>query len=172
MSGYHKSIEVYKFLRKNGVPVIVPIRSLWVSGSHMDVAYIDHNVTIIGFTSSPIELYDYTERTVDVPSDHQFNIIGMSADGDITFIEYTQQVADVPSDHQFNIIGISSEDDITFTPYASTTIDVPSDHQFNILGLTYDGTVDAIDAPIIDANLVPDHMLTISDFTSTSLVIS
>ena len=171
MSGYHKSIEVYKFLRKNGVPVIVPIRNLYVSGTHMDVMYIDHNVTIVDYTSTQLELYDYTEQTVEVPTDHQFNIIGIGIADTTTFTNYTTETVDVPVDHQFNIIGININNETTFTEYGNETVDVPIDHQFNVIGVALETYMSAVSIPTVEKK-VTDHMLTIADFTSTALEIS
>lgn len=171
MSGYHKSIEVYKFLRKNGVPVIVPIRNLYVSGTHMDVAYIDHNVTITEFTSSSLELYDYTELTVDVPTEHQFNIIDVELDSLLTFVNYTSAETSVPTEHQFNILDVELESSLTFTEFGNVTVDVPTEHQFNILDVELENQMTMVNNTHTK-KAVTDHMLTISDFTSTSLVIS
>ena len=137
----------------------------------MDVMYIDHNVTIVDYTSTSLELYDYTELTVNVPTDHQFNIIGIGIDDLTTFVEYTQASVDVPADHQFNIIEIGIDDLTTFTPYGNVTVDVPADHQFNIIGIGIENDMTAITIPTVEKGFT-DHMLTISDFTSTSLEIS
>ena len=63
MAGYRKAKEIYMFHRNvNDEITIIPIRGLYVSGTHYDPVFEDHNMTITQMTSDGnISIVDFTE---------------------------------------------------------------------------------------------------------------
>ena len=63
MAGYRKAREIYMFRRNlNNEITIIPIQGLYISGTHYDPVYEDHNISVTELTSdSNLRIVDYTE---------------------------------------------------------------------------------------------------------------
>lgn len=66
MANIHKSKEVYKYTDTANGNKLVPVRGLYVSGTHKEPWYIDHAITITGFTSTEEIVASYTAAETDV----------------------------------------------------------------------------------------------------------
>lgn len=161
----HRSREVYKNI---GGGYIVPVSGLYVSDEHTEPWYIDHMLTITGWTSNPTVVHDYTTKEVDASTDHVLNLVGLSID-DVSIHSYTQAEYTLPEDYVLNLLALSFAD-ITSRDYYTTTVDQP-DYVLNLLGLTFaDMTSQA--KSYSQYGMSPEPTIAIVGYSSTPGVIS
>jgi hypothetical protein len=90
MSGYHKSKEVYKYHRDvHGNITIIPVRDLYISGTHLEPAYWDHNVTITGISSTDgVTVVDYVNTTKSTYDYSGIRFIDCTWQHPLTVVDY------------------------------------------------------------------------------------
>ena len=91
MSGYHKSKEVYKYHRDvHGNITIIPVRGLYISGTHLEPAYWDHNVTITGISSTDgVTVVDYVDTTKSTYDYSGIRFIDCAWQHPLTVVDYS-----------------------------------------------------------------------------------
>ena len=169
MANIHRSQEVYK--RIEGMHAddrpLRAVRGLYVSGTHLNPEYIDHNITITDFTeSNPLVVVNFTERTETTPDDHVLNFIGMDV-GMLSIDFYSTATATTPDDHVLNFIGCDVSP-IEIEAYGQSTKTVPDDHVLNFIGLDVsEMSVSWYSSKSYQTS--GEHMITVRSFTSTDI---
>lgn len=87
MAKLHKSKEVYKYTDTANGNKLVPVRGLYVSGTHREPWYIDHAITVTGFTSNDTTVAPYTSVERDVFGDGTLAFTGISGGG-VNIVNY------------------------------------------------------------------------------------
>lgn len=167
MSGYYKSKEVYKQFRdQNNQPKIVPVRGMYVSGRHLEPWYIDHNITINSFTSTPATVKSFTEISEEI-SDSVMKISDITT----TPVEVTDYYTKDFDDNEM-VMKISG---IETTPLVITEYSQISYDDNEKVLLIQDISTSAISVDKLDKKQVDfgkDFCISITKFTSTALSIT
>ena len=107
-AGYYKSKEVYKQHRNpehDNQPELVPVRGLYVAGTHVEPLYQDHNVTITSYTSSNLNVVDYVEADTNAELGRTLNTLNFeSFNGNIDFVSYQKAEASAETGHTLNTL--------------------------------------------------------------------
>lgn len=135
MAGYYKSKEVYKQHRDALVnePHIIPVRGLYVSGTHTEPVYQDHDVTITNIDSSPIQYVDLIETTANRHIGQSLNLIDFYTFGTIHSVTYSKASADRHIGQSLNLIDFYTFGNLTVESYTSTTADRHIGQSLNLI---------------------------------------
>lgn len=98
MSYIEKSEEIYKQVRKNktpenpgGDPTLIPLRSMWVSGTHTEPVYKDHYITLTNFNSNTATVADYTTKREITTDDTCVHFLGIEKIQHLDITTYGRQ---------------------------------------------------------------------------------
>ena len=176
MADYYKSKEVYKQHRNlDHESTIIPVRGLYVSGTHLEAVYEDHVITVTGFTSSPLEFYDYTTKTIYMQTESAFRLLDVfCVDDGVTLVDYTQRSQNLQTESAFRILDVFCVDDgVTLVDFESKTIYMQTESAFRLLDvLCVDDDVTMIDYTQRSQSFGRESVVTVLDFTSNDLTIS
>ena len=173
MPGYYKSKEVYKQHRNDAyTPNIYPVRGLYVTGTHTEPVYQDHDVTLIGVTSSSLGYVELIETDKNLPTDHAFTVVGFDLSDDINVVVYNTSSANLPTDHAFTVVGFDLSHDINVVEYGNVTEQLPTDHAFTVVG--FDLSMDLNQKQRISSyvDVGYNNCMTITNITSNAIVIT
>ena len=123
MSGYHKSKEVYKYHRDvHGNITIIHVRGLYISGTHLEPAYWDHNVTITGISSTDgVTVVDYVNTTKSTYDYSGIRFIDCTWQHPLTVVDYTSSTHYMYDYSGIRFIDCAWQHPITVTSYTSST---------------------------------------------------
>lgn len=112
MADYYRSKEVYKQHRNlDHESTIIPVRGLYVSGTHLEAVYEDHVITVTGFTSSPLEFYDYTTKTINMQTESAYRILDvLCADDGVTMVDQIQTNQSFGRESVITVLDFTSND--------------------------------------------------------------
>ena len=142
------SSEIYKMFRGSptpeypgGEPILVPIRGLYVSGTHTEPVYIDHYTTIVEFTeNTPITIVNLENTSVDFNVMDNVHFVGMERTNSTYSVSYSTAKTSENVMDNVHFVGMEK----TNTMYSVSKV---TDHADNIR---------------------PSHCITITAFTQNS----
>ena len=146
--------KIYKQIRRDpdtehpgGRSTLIPIRNLYVGGTHTEAVYMDHYLSINTFDESiPLKIADYTTTNEEAIDTMGVTFLGMDRYRSIRFDTYSVTSIPDQTDHTgVKFLGIDKYRSVRFTssPYTTTK--------------TNDG---------------PTHSITITEFDATALTIT
>ncbi len=169
MSDFHKSKEVYRYTPTANGDKLVPVRGLYVSGLHKEPWYIDHAVTVTGFTSNDGTIVHYTNKRASLQPDHLMNMTNVSS-SDVTLAVYSSKSAKLQPDHLMNFIDVSTNTASVYS-YTSKREYLQPDHLMNFI----DVGVTGVSFTRYNTNRQPQNpqpTIVMTQFTSTAGTIS
>jgi len=170
MSDFHKSKEVYRYTPTANGDKLVPVRGLYVSGLHKEPWYIDHAVTVTGFTSNDGTIVHYTQLNTSVYDDSALAFTGLAI-GDISVVNYYHSSASAYDDSALAFTGfeISLPD---MTSYETSKVSAYDDSVLSFTALSVDSSLTSMTYKIIRSPQNPQPTITLRQFTSTDSTIS
>lgn len=125
MSYIEKSEEIYKQVRKNktpenpgGDPTLIPLRSMWVSGTHTEPVYKDHYITLTNFNSNTATVDDYTTKHETTTDDTCVHFLGIEKIQHIGIIDYHRRTLPNQTDDTcVHFLGIEKIQHLNITTY-------------------------------------------------------
>ena len=176
MADYYRSKEVYKQHHNlDHESTIIPVRGLYVSGTHLEAVYEDHVITVTGFTSSPLEFYDYTTKTTNMQTESAYRILDVfCVDDGVTLVDYTQRSQNLQTESAYRILDVFCADDgVTMVDFESKTINMQTESAYRILDVfCVDDGVTMVDYVQTNQSFGRESVVTVLDFTSNDLTIS
>ena len=168
MASYYKSKEVYKQHRnQNNQSEIIPVRGLYVSGTHLEPLYQDHNITVTDFTSTAVSIADLIETDRDMEL-HGCNVLDFDMINNIDIVQYTRATATLSDLHGCNILDFDMINNIDIYSYQKTETTLPDMHGNNVLDFDIENSFDITQLTSTDAKTM-DSMISINIFTSDNL---
>lgn len=176
-AGYYKSKEVYKQHRNpehDNQPELVPVRGLYVAGTHVEPLYQDHNVTITSYTSSNLNVVDYVEANTDAELGHTINMLNFeSFGGNIDYVQYSKAETTRELGHTLNALNFESFDgNIDFVSYQKAEASAETGHTINTLNFdVFNSNIQVIRYQdlVHDGN---EPCITIVGFTSSAISVT
>ena len=183
MSYIEKSKEIYKQIRKNkteqnpgGDPTLIPLRSMWVSGTHTEPYYIDHYMTVTEFSSTPATVADYVSNYVEDTIDTNLKFMGVNKTRNINVVTYHRNTMPDQKDNiGLKFLGINESWNMKIVTYGRQ---YPED-QKDYLGLKFLGinkswrlVIGEKKETVKNTDDGPTHSVTITEFNSNSPTIS
>ena len=167
-SGFHRSKEVYKFTETPTGRKLVPIRGLYVSGLHTEPRYTDHLITVKNFTSSTTNVVNFTEVSRDVYTPCMQGVGIENVDPTITY--YTTDTKNMNQAPCMQGVVVGNVDP-TFVYYTSDLKNMNQAPCMQGAGFeNVDPTI--INHPISKVSMIPDHLIKVKDFTSSTTVVT
>lgn len=169
MSGIHKSKEVYKYTNTAQGKRLVPVRGLYVSGTHLEPWYIDHTITIDAFTTTDAKCVRYTSREESLPADHMVKMLSVDT-GAVTVDYYTKGSATLKADHMVKMLNVDVGT-VTIETYTSSSVSLKADHMVKMLNVDV-GTVTYDEFLTREGVIGKQPGIEILEFSTTDPVIS
>ena len=183
MSYIEKSKEIYKQIRKNkteenpgGDPTLIPLRGMWVSGTHTEPVYMDHYMTVTAFTSTPAVAVDYVSKYIEHTENTNLKFMGINKSWHMNIVTYHRNTMPDQTDNtNLKFLGVNKSWHMNIVTYGRQ---YPED-QKDYLGLKFMG-INMTRRIVIGEKTTsakntddgPTHSITITGFTSTDPTIS
>ena len=163
---------------QNNEITIIPIQGLYVSGTHYDPVYEDHNITIteMSSTMNSLQIVDYTEHSIDVyDPTGTVRFVDYDWNTTLTTVDYTS-ASTTHEDSTVRFVDTTWMTSMTIESYTSEDeTQTDSGIRFISSYWTTDMTiVIPTPQPPDEANVPPDHYVSIIELSSdnNSLIIT
>lgn len=176
--------KIYKQIRRDpdtehpgGRSTLIPIRNLYVGGTHTEAVYMDHYLSINTFDESiPLKVADYTTRNEEAIDKMGVTFLGMDRYRSIRFDTYTVSSIPDQTDHTgVKFLGIDKYRSVRFESYQTEYIPDQIDHTgVKFLGIDKYKSIRFTSSPYTTTktNDGPTHSITITEFDATALTIT
>lgn len=169
MSGIHKSKEVYKYTNTAQGKRLVPVRGLYVSGTHLEPWYIDHAVTIDAFTTTEAKCVRYTSRAESLSAEHIVKMLNVDT-GTVNIDYYTIGSVTLKTDHMVKMLNVDIGT-VNVETYTSVAKTLKADHIVKMLNVDI-GTVTYDEFLTREGAVGKQPGIEILEFSTTDPVIS
>ena len=175
-----KSIEVYKQFRgqkteeyPGGIPLLVPVRGLYVSGTHTEPYFIDHNLTITNFTSNTMTVSDYTEIGKSINEGENLHLVGIDFVTRNRYVRFSSTSKDFNPESNIHLVGVDFVTRNRYTSFSTKNYNLNPESNIHLVGIDF-VTRNKYGYPqsVSRTQQGPTHCLTIQVFTSNTITVS
>lgn len=171
MGNIHKSREVYKYTPTATGKKLVPIRGLYVSGTHLEPYYIDHYITIDAFTTNEPTITDLTTSSVDFPPWHAISFIGADIVNGVNVDWYTTSSVELEPWHAISFIGAEIANGVDVEWYTASVKELEPWHAISFIGAEIVNGVDVDWYTTSTASIGIQPGIELVSFTATDVTV-